>query len=149
MKTLVLGLGNPIVTDDGVGLEIARKIKEQNPGLDVEETCEAGLALLDYIAGYDKLIIIDSIKTDKGIPGHVYKLAIEDFENAAVQSFSHGMDLASAYKVGKGLGGDMPQQVTIYAVEVKDNSTFGEGCTTEVRDRIPSIARRIVREEKL
>lgn len=149
MKTLILGLGNPIVTDDGVGIEIAQRIGEDNPGLEVIETSEAGLALLDYIVGCDKLVIIDSIKTEKGKPGDLYKLERGDFSGTMDLSCSHGVDLASVFEVGEGLRYKMPQSVSIYAIEVKDNSTFGEGCTKEIRDRIPFIARQIVREEKL
>lgn len=149
MKTLVLGLGNPILTDDGVGIEIAQKIGEEKPDLEVVETSEAGLALLDYIAGYDKLIIIDSIKTEKGKPGELYRLELGDLRAAKALSFSHGVDIASAFKVGEGLGCKMPQSVSIYAVEVKENSTFGQGCTEAIRKRIPVIARQILGEEKL
>ena len=61
MSTLILGIGNPILTDDRVGIEIAHKIKEDNSKLEVIETSEAGISLLDLVVGYDKLIIIDSI----------------------------------------------------------------------------------------
>ena len=149
MKTLILGLGNPILTDDGVGIEIAQKIAEERPDLEVVETCEAGLALLDYIAGHDKLIIIDSIRTEDGRPGELYKLELGDFKAATALSFSHGVDIASAFKVAEGLGYKIPRNVTIYAVEVKDNSTFGQGCTEEVSKRIPFIVRQIMREERL
>lgn len=149
MKTVVLGLGNPIVTDDGVGIEVARRIGEQKPHVEVVETSEAGLALLDYVAECDRLVIIDSIKTGKGRPGEVYKLEMDDLRATMDQCCSHGVDLASALEVGRGLGYRMPGSVAIYAVEVKDNSTFGEGCTDEVRERVPFIASEIAREEKL
>jgi len=149
MKTLILGLGNPILTDDGVGIEIAQEIGEERPDLEVVETSEAGLALLDYIVGHDKLIIIDSIKTENGRPGELYRLGLGDFNAAADLSFSHSVDIASAFKVGEGLGYKMPRSVSIYAIEVKDNSTFGQGCTEEVKKRIPFITRQILREEKL
>ena len=74
MNTLVLGIGNPILTDDGVGIKIAQKLKEEKARLEVIMTSEAGIALLDLVAGYDKLVIIDSIKTEKGKPGDLYKL---------------------------------------------------------------------------
>lgn len=149
MKTLVLGLGNPILTDDGVGIELADRIGDERPDLEVVATSEAGLALVDYIAGYDRLIIIDSIKTEKGSPGELYRLELGDFKAAKALSFSHGVDIASAFQVAEGLGYKMPHSVSIYAVEVKDNSTFGHGCTEAVRKRIPIIARQILREEKL
>lgn len=149
MKTLVLGLGNPIVTDDGVGIEVAHSLAERHPNLQVVGSSEAGLALLDYVVGCDRLVIVDSISTGQGRPGDVYKVELTDLSADMKRSCSHGVDLASVLQVGQGLGYQMPQRVAIYAIEVKDNSTFGEGCTEEVRTRIPSIVREIATEEKL
>ena len=149
MNTLILGVGNPILTDDGVGIKIAQKIKEGNPRLEVVETSEAGIALLDLIAGYDKLIIIDSIKTEQGKPGQVYKLELEDLKPTMDFSSSHGIDIATAFEVGESLGYTMPQSVSIYAVEIKDNSTFAEQCTKEVEEKIPFIVKQIIDGEKL
>ncbi|MBN1862328.1 MAG: hydrogenase maturation protease [Dehalococcoidales bacterium] len=149
MSTLVLGIGNPILGDDGAGIEIARRLKERAPDVAVEETNEAAISLLDLITGYDKLIIIDSIKTGKGKPGELYKLSLEDLGvNLDCASF-HGMDIATAFEVGESLGCDMPRSVSIYAVEVKDNSNFAEGCTPEVAGRIPLAVQQIIGEEKL
>ena len=149
MKTLVLGLGNPILTDDGVGIKIAQKIKEENPDLEVIETSEGAFALLDHVIGCDKLIIIDSIKTEQGKPGELYKLELEDLKPTLNLATSHGMDIATAFKVGEGLGYKMPQSLSIYAVGIRDNTTFGEECTKEVAERIPFIAKKIIKEEKL
>jgi hydrogenase maturation protease len=149
MKTLILGVGNPILTDDGVGIKIAHKLKERKPELEVIETSEAGIALLDFIAGYDKLIIIDSIRTGKGKPGELYKLGLKALKPAANLSSSHGMDIATAYEIGQGLGYSMPKRISLYAVEIEDNTTFGEECTGEVEERIPLITEQIIGEEKL
>jgi len=149
MSTLVLGIGNPILSDDGVGIEVARLLKEQVPGITAEETNEASIALLDLIVGYDKLIIIDSIKTGQGKPGELYKLSLEDFGANMDFASLHGMDIATAFEVGESLGCQMPRSVSIYAVEVKDNSTFAERCTPEVADSIPLAVKQIIGEEKL
>jgi hydrogenase maturation protease len=149
VKTLVLGIGNPIVTDDGAGLKIAQRIKDRNPELEVIEACSGALGLLDEISGYDKLIIIDSVKTEGGQPGELYKLELEDLRPTLDHATSHGLDIASAFKLGKGLGYKMPQSVIIYAVEIKDNTNFGEECTREVAEKIPLLAQRIMAEERL
>jgi len=149
MKTLILGVGNPILTDDGVGIKIARKLKEIDPELEVTETSEAGLALLDLVAGYDKLVIIDSIKTEKGKPGELYQFGLEALKPTANLSSSHGVDIATAFEIGHRLGYRMPNYVSIYAVEIKDNTTFGEGCSGEVEERIPFIAEQIIGKEQL
>lgn len=149
MKTLILGVGNPILTDDVVGIKIAREIKKGNPDLEVIEVSEAGLTLLDHVVGYDKIIIIDSIRTERGKPGSLYKLKLEELKPTMDLSFSHGIDIATAFKLGEGLGYKMPKFVSIYAVETKDSTTFGENCTQEVERRIPFIAKQIMKEEKL
>jgi hydrogenase maturation protease len=147
MKTLVLGLGNPILSDDAVGIRIAQGLE----GLvqDAVGTSEAGLSLLDYAVGYDKLVIIDSIKTKGGKPGELHKLGLADLKPGMNLSSSHGVDIATALSLGERFGYPMPRQVTIYAVEIADNTTFGEKCTPEVEERIPSIVRQIAEEERL
>ena len=149
MNTLILGIGNPILTDDGVGIKIAQKLKAENPKLEVIMTSEAGIILLELLVGYDKLIIIDSIKTEKGKPGDLYKLELGDLKPAKDFPSSHGIGIATASELGKGLGYKMPKFVSIYAVGIKDNTTFGEKCTKEVGQRIPSIVKQIMRKEKL
>ena len=149
MKTLILGIGNPIVTDDSAGLKIAQQIKERNPELEVIEACSGALGLLDDIADCDRLIIIHSVKTEGGKPGELYKLELEALPPALDLVTSHGVDIASAFKLGEGLGYKMPQSVIIYAVEIKDNTNFGEECTKEVAERIPLLAQQIMEEENL
>jgi hydrogenase maturation protease len=149
MNTLILGIGNPILTDDRIGIKIARKLKEEKPELEVVETSEAGIALLDLIVGYNKLIIIDSIKTEKGKPGDLYKLELEDLKPAKDFSSSHGIGIATAFELGQRLGYSMPRHTSIYAVEIEDNTTFGEKCTREVKEKIPFITKQIIKGEKL
>ncbi len=149
MKTVILGFGNPILTDDAVGIKIAQKLKEENPELEVIETSEAGIALLDLVTGYDKLIIIDSIKNERGKPGELYKFELENLKPAMDLSSSHGIDVATAFELGRELGYKMPKFVSIYAVEIKDNTTFGEKCTEEVEQRISSIAKQVMKKERL
>ena len=149
MNTLILGIGNPILTDDRIGIKIARKLKEEKPELEVVETSEAGITLLDLIVGYNKLIIIDSIKTEKGKPGDLYKLELEDLKPAKDFSSSHGIGIATAFELGQRLGYSMPRHTSIYAVEIEDNTTFGEKCTREVKEKIPFITKQIIKGEKL
>jgi len=149
MDTLVLGIGNPILSDDAVGIRIAEKLKEENPDLEITATSQAGIYLLELVAGYDRLIIIDSIMTEKGKPGEVYHLGLEDLKPVMEYHSSHGIGIATAFELGQKLGYKMPRYVSIYAVEIKDNTTFREKCTGEVEKSIPSIARQITEKEKL
>ena len=149
MKTIILGFGNPILTDDAVGIRIAEELEGEFPDITVEAFCEAGLAILEEVTGYDRLVIIDSIKTGKGKPGELYKLELEDLNPRSDFSSSHGLDIATAFKLGEKLGYPLPQEVSIYAVEVKDNTTFGEECTPELKQSISLIVGQIIKEERL
>ena len=149
MKTLILGFGNPILTDDAVGIRVAEELAREFPDITVEATSEAGLSILDNVTGYDKLVIIDSIKTGKGKPGELYRLTLEDLQPKSDFSSSHGLDIATALKLGEMMGYPMPTEVSIYAVEVKDNTSFGEKCTPELERSISLIVGQIVKEERL
>ena len=104
--------------------------------------------MLDYISDYERLIIIDSIKTG-GRLAELYKLELSDLNPSSYYPTSHGVDIATAFNLGKKLGYRVPEKVCIYAVEVNDNTTFAEYCTPAITDSIPAIAADIIKEESL
>ena len=148
MKTLVLGLGNPILSDDGAGIKVARELgkKLDDPQITVSETSSAGLRLLDSIVGYDKVIIIDAIQTKKGKAGQIYRMKPEDFSFAKHLSSPHQINLVTALELGRVLNLVMPQEITIIAVEAKDVSNFSERCTPEVERAIPEAVKMVLAE---
>jgi hydrogenase maturation protease len=148
MKTLVLGLGNLILSDDGAGIRVAQEVGKQlnDPQITVSETSAAGLSLLDSIVGYDKVIIIDAIQTKKGQAGQIYRMKSEDFSFAKHFSSPHQTNLVTALELGKMLGLVMPQKITIFAVEAKDIASFSEKCTPEVERAIPEAVKMVLEE---
>jgi hydrogenase maturation protease len=148
MKTLVLGIGNPILSDDSVGIRVAQGVgkKLDNPQVDVAEMSLVGLSLLDSIAGYDKVIIIDAIQTEKGQAGQIYRMGAEDFSDTKHFSSPHQINLVTALELGKILGLAMPQEITIFAVEAKDITSFSEKCTPKVEKAIPKAVKMVLQE---
>jgi len=148
MKTLVLGLGNLILSDDGAGIRVAQEVGKQlnDPQITVSETSAAGLSLLDSIVGYDKVIIIDAIQTQKGQAGQIYRMKPEDFSFAKHFSSPHQINLVTALELGKMLHLAMPQKITIFAVEAKDIASFSEKCTPEVERAIPEAIKMVLQE---
>ncbi len=148
MKTLVLGLGNPILTDDGVGHLVAKEIRDRVDRREVTiiETSLAGLGLLDLLAGYDKAIIIDSIQTVGGKAGQVYRLESGALNATRHCISTHDVNLATALELGNRLGMPLPRQIDIFAIEVADTSTFSEECTPKVREAIPVCVEMVIRE---
>ncbi len=148
MKTLVLALGNPFLSDDSVGLHVARALEGwfNRPEITVMETSMAGLSLLDLLTGYDRVIIIDAIQTREGEVGQVYRLEPEALDATRHVSTPHDVNFATALELGKRLGLVLPQQITIFAVEVEDVTTFGDRCTRRVEETIPVVAGMVTQE---
>ena len=148
--TLILGLGNPILGDDGVGIAIAREIKEHWPvelSIDVIEASLAGRFLLDLITGYERVIVADAIMTDENAAaGTVYTLSVNDLGAVVNPYASHALDLRTTVELGKQLGYEMPDTIRIYAVEIKENTVFREGLSSEVEATVAPVARRIMQD---
>jgi hydrogenase maturation protease len=155
MRTVVLGMGNPILTDDSVGLRVAQAVSgwlgtpEGAPfsaSVRVEESSLAGFSLLDLLAGQERAIIVDSIITREGVPGAIYRLAVDDFTTTVRLHSPHDINLFTALELGKQLGIEMPSDVVILAIEAADTSTFGEGCTPTVEAAIPGALQAVISE---
>ncbi len=149
MKTLILGLGNPILRDEAAGMVVAREVHKivAGPDIDVLEASVAGMELMDIMSGYGRVIIVDAIKTVGGHVGDLYEIAPADIETTPRLASPHDVDFGLVMKLGELLGQDMPKNVKIYAVEVADPYTFGEELTPEVARRIPDIVREIADKE--
>jgi len=148
VKILVLGVGNPILSDDGVGIHVARELKKESiKGVVVDELAASGLELLDVVRGYDKVVIIDAIQTKNGTPGELHVLEERDFEKSIHGSSPHGINIATALALGRKLvPKDMPKEVVFFAIEAKDLVNVSEKLTPEVEKAIPAIVDRIVME---
>lgn len=143
MKTVVLGLGNTVLRDDGVGIYTARALRDELGGeADVIEAELAGMDLIEMMRGYDRAIIIDAIQLDDEEPGTVFRLRPDDMRITPRLASFHDIDIVTALALGNHLGFHMPADVVIYAVQVKDARTLEEGCTPPVE----SIITRLVQE---
>jgi hydrogenase maturation protease len=148
-RTLIIGLGNAILSDDGAGIhavrEIARQCKDV-PHVTVVEASLGGIGLLDLMDGFDSVIIVDSIITGHGKPGDVYRLSTEDLEDVAGPRGPHHIDIKTALQLGKRLGCAVPCRVDIYAVEIDDNTTFSERLTPAVEQGVPNLAKMVIED---
>ncbi len=150
VRVLILGVGNPILSDDGVGIHVARELKKRGlPGVDVEELAASGLELLDVVRGYDKVIIVDAIQTTKGVPGELHILEEKDFERSIHGSSPHGINIATALALGRRLvPNEMPNEVVFFAVEVEDLVNVSENLTPKVAKALPAILERVRKESR-
>jgi len=108
MKTLILGLGNPILSDDSIGLRVAKELETRlnRPDVTVMETSVAGLDFLELLVGYDQAIIVDAIQTQGGKIGQVYRFEPEALDNTRYASTPHNVNFATALELGNRLNLD-------------------------------------------
>jgi len=152
MRTLLLGMGNPILSDDAVGVRLAKDLMARlqgTPDLDFVTECSlGGLSLLDVVSGYDRLVVLDSIRTAEGRPGDWYAFTASRLRETMNLSSIHDTNFATAMELGRRLGHRIPadDDIFICAVEVEDNVTFAEAMTSRLEGAYPAVREEILRE---
>ncbi len=146
-------MGNPILSDDGVGIHVARAAaarcqRDDLTDVTFAEASVGGLRLLDVIAGYERVIVVDAIQTGEGKAGNLYRLRPNDLRTSLHSGSTHDLSLAGALALGRSLGLILPddEALVVVAVEVEDTLTFGEGCTPAVMAAIPRAVEAVLAE---
>jgi hydrogenase maturation protease len=134
----VLCLGNDLLADDGIGPAVARELRASLPGLEVVETAESGLYLLDLIRDTDQLVVVDAVLSGTTAVGTVYRLEQTELRAAPAGS-AHYAGLLDTLALGRRMGLCMPEEVIVLAVEVADLTTVGGPITPAVRHSLPRI----------
>lgn len=148
MKTLVIGLGNPILGDDGVGWVVAEEVKKHlYPGLSVDVDCLSlgGISLMERMIGYDRAILVDAFVSGEE-PGTIIVLKLEQLPcNSAFHLTSaHDMSLPNAMKMGQQLGAALPEDVTVVGISARHVYDFSEELSPPVSEAVPKATRIVV-----
>jgi hydrogenase maturation protease len=144
---LIIGLGNPILGDDGVGWRVAELVAAQlglikiekripsnlntplrNPTIEIDFLSVGGLSLMERLIGYQKVIIIDAMSTGNSPIGtvttfHLYELPDQAFGHI---SSVHDTSLQNALKIGQAMGAHLPQEIQIVGIEANEVYNFSE-----------------------
>jgi len=148
MRTIVVGLGNPILSDDSVGIKVAGLVKQQipdNSGVTVIEAYAGGLRLMEAIAGYDRAIIVDAMKSGTQPPGTVQRLSLDALARTRNTLCAHDGDLSTALALGRDLGLAMPDMVEVIGIEAEEVEHFSEELTSGVRAALPAAVKEVLR----
>jgi hydrogenase maturation protease len=145
MKRLVLGIGNPIIGDDGVGFRIIEALEADPPPGDVTLTASdiSGFAIIDYIVDTDEVVIVDAIQTVNGKAGDIYRLALDDFRVTKHTPSAHDVDLPTALEIGRILKMKLPGKISIVAIEIPDAYEFSNDLTPPVQAAVPLAVRMV------
>jgi hydrogenase maturation protease len=135
MNTRIIGLGNSILTDDGVGIYAARELRRcleearVDASVDVVETEVGGFALMELMTGWPHIILIDSIQFDGLEPGTVVRIQPEDLHTSLRLRSVHDIDLPTVLELGRRLGLSMPTTIAVFGIQAQDTLTLGESLT--------------------
>ena len=144
--TLLLGLGNDILTDDAVGLLAARKVAELiGDEADFAEACVATIDLLPMISGYRRVVVVDSLMSPDLPACTRVRATADDLPKGFGYRSFHTLPFRDMVELGRSLGMDVPDEIVVHGLVVEDPGTFGETPTPQVdaawRDWAQEIAR--------
>ena len=166
--TLVLGLGNPILGDDGVGWRVVEAAQEAwqrtvderqktndetassfvlrpSSAIEFDFVSLGGLALMERLVGCDRAILVDAIQTRDGVPGAIYRLTLDDLPTVHADAV-HDASLKAALAVGQQLGATLPQEIVVIGIEAINLWDFSESLSPQVAASVPRAAEMVLDE---
>jgi hydrogenase maturation protease len=158
-KVLIVGLGNPILGDDGVGWHVAEKVKKHleesysqafhttsELQIDVECLAVGGLSLMEQLNGYDRAVIVDAMMTGLQPVSSISVFDLEDLPDQAAGHLSsaHDTTLQKALQVGGAMGVDLPEEITIVGIETNSVFDFSEELTPVLTAVVPQAVQTVL-----
>ncbi len=142
MRTLIIGLGNPILSDDGVGWKVVEVLLSTShfpPTTALETTSLGGLSLMERLEGYQRAILVDSMQTGQVPVGMVRVFPLDELPNPSDSHSAsvHDTSLMTALETGRRMGLELPEQITVVAIEATTVHEFSEELSPEVAAAVP------------
>nr|MDO8077135.1 hydrogenase maturation protease [Candidatus Freyarchaeota archaeon] len=144
-RVVVIGVGNLLLGDEGVGVRVVEELTEMDlpPHVEVVDGGTGGIVLLNLMEGADRVILVDAV-LGGGSPGEIYVLSLDRLMGGRVKFFSlHEMDLLSVLRIGKELG-KLPPELVLIGVEPKNYQEYTMELSPEVRAAIPRVIEKVV-----
>ena len=142
-ETLVVGLGNPILGDDGVGWRVVDELDElEHSGASLQQACVGGVSLMELLVGYRRAIIVDAIIDPEDEPGSVWRRPLSDVETRVASHLdsSHDAPLPAAIEAGRAMGADLPSEIEVVGIVIERGDVFGEELSDAVAAAVPIAA---------
>jgi len=148
-KTLVLGVGNLLLSDEGVGVHVARELMEMKlpPGVSVVEGGTGGLSLLPLIQGAERLIVIEAVKGEEA-PGTVYRFDMDEIRDRGCGLITsvHSLGIREVLDLSALTGKE--RHATVIGIEPK-SMEIGIELSDEVKAKMPLILHMVLQELQL
>lgn len=149
--TLILGLGNPILSDDGIGVHVAEAVLARLPA-DAPVLCTevsvGGLLLMEAMIGYERVILIDALYPGT-LPGRIHRMTLDDLRAISPTEHSnspHDTGLLTALDMAARMGLALPSDITIFAIEVENIIDFSSEMTPAVAAALPLVTEAVLAE---
>lgn len=138
-STLVVGLGNPILGDDGVGWRVAETFAAGAIEPDIEVLCLSvgGLSLMEHLAGYQRALIVDAVVTGAP-PGTLHRFTAAELADRSSHHTAsvHDLGLSVALEMGRNLGLQLPDEIQVLGIEAAPEFEFSEQLGAEVEQAV-------------
>lgn len=144
----VIGLGNPLMTDEGVGVRVVEALQKNGallPEVDVLDLGTAGLTILHYLGGRDKVIFVDCALMGEH-PGAFRRFTPEEVNTRKVRTrlSLHEGDLLHTLSLARQLG-ECPGSVVVFGIEPQ-SVEMGEGLSPPLRERFDEYVEVVAKE---
>ncbi len=146
-ETLVVGLGNPILGDDGVGWRVIDALDAlEHDDASLQQACVGGVSLMELLVGYRRAIIVDAIIDPENAPGSVWCRPLADVETriASHLDSTHDAPLPAAIEAGRVMGADLPSEIDVVGIVIERGDVFGEELSDSVAAAVPVAAAAVV-----
>jgi hydrogenase maturation protease len=147
-RIILIGIGNDLLTDDGIGPYMVKRIGRE---LDFEHAAvtHLSLELLDLVLGRRLIYIIDSFKDPELPVGEVKPFSLEDLEYLQNPSYSHGITIPIIFSIGEKLYRSMPENVRIFGINVSDNQTISDSFSDILNHKLDEISHHLCKRIKI
>lgn len=142
-NTLILGMGNLLLCDEGVGVHVARALaqRELPPSVSVVEAGTAFLDVLPDIEWADRILLVDAMEAGRA-PGSIYRVPFDECQHPAMLASLHGFDLSRVLYIA---GSDRKPEVMVFGVEPACIE-WGIELSATVRQALPAVEAAILDE---
>ena len=146
-EMLILGVGNPLMSDDGAGIRAVEWLAREDlpANVCIKEAGTPGWGLASWLEGWNSVILVDAVEMGEE-PGTWRRFKPEDVKMIInEQAYSlHETDLACGLALADALH-LLPENLVIYGIEPADTSP-GEGLSPEVGAKLPGMVHKILEE---
>jgi hydrogenase maturation protease len=145
-KTVIVGVGNILCRDEGVGIHVIEELKKYNLPSHVEiyDGGTGGLDILEVLEGSDRAIIVDAVRGGMK-PGEICCIRLDELDTEdgeAKMVSTHELDFIMAKKIGEKVY-DLPNDIILIGVE-PESIELGTNLTPVIKDAIPLVIQYIL-----